>query len=222
MRTPEQIAAAQDRLFAAQECRNLMGKMSAYLGENRTGRFVSLWADRDDDSLDMPWGGYDGIEGVRRCWTVDIRDIEDEDSFELLKGFWLFDQISTDYIEVAGDGQTAKGVFTSWKLLTNPTYNELGVYSRNSYYVWCKYAVDFLQEDGVWKFWHLRQYLLFKSIYCAGRITDLPYRGFELRKATCDRPPLPAYAWEPDAIYPVDEPALPEPYESFSSDEQGA
>lgn len=215
MRTAEQIAAAQDRLFAMQDCRNLMGQMSFLLGENRGGRFAALWAERDDCRLDMPWGGYDGIDGVRRCFTVDILDIEQEGTSERLKGFWLFDQISSDYIEVAGDGQTAKGIFTSWRLLTNPTYNEIGVYSRNSYYVWSKFAVDFRLENGRWCFWHMRQYLLFKSLYGADRITALPYRGFELRKATCDRPVQPSYAWSPDALYPSDEPPVPEPYWSY-------
>ena len=214
--TSEELSLAQDKIEAEQECRNLMGKTSLLLGENSTMKFVDLWAKRGDCTLAMPWGCYDGYEGVKRCYTVDHKDIGNESAFETLKGFWYFDQISTGYIEVADDLQTARATFQSWKSVTNPSYNEKYEYSRNSYYVWGKFAVDFIFEDGVWKFWHMRFYLLFKAIYGAGRINDLPYRGFELREITCDRPTLPAYSWSPEAIYPADEPALPEPYTTFA------
>ena len=105
--TLEELTLGYDRLSAAAECKNLVGIYASLLSENRTREITDLWAKRDDCTLVMPWGCYDGIEGVRRCFTVDHIDIDDVGAFEKLKGIWMMDSLAAECMEVAKDGQTA-------------------------------------------------------------------------------------------------------------------
>jgi hypothetical protein len=64
-------------------------------------------------------------------------------------------------IEVAADGQTARAVFFSPGVDTNP--REGGTVTAN--WCWIKYGTDFIKEDGQWKIWHLSAYGLFNTDY---------------------------------------------------------
>lgn len=61
----------------------------------------------------------------------------------------------TPVIEVAGDGKTAKMLCYSIGLSIRGTVDENGNESKSSSWMWEKYAVDFVKEDGEWKIWHL-------------------------------------------------------------------
>jgi hypothetical protein len=61
----------------------------------------------------------------------------------------------TPVIEVAGDGKTAKGIWYSIGLAVRGEVNEDGSTSVGTGWMWEKYAVDFIKEDGEWKIWHL-------------------------------------------------------------------
>ncbi len=61
----------------------------------------------------------------------------------------------TPVIEVAGDGKTAKGIWYSIGLAVRGSVAEGGSTSTNTQWMWEKYAVDFIKEDGKWKIWHL-------------------------------------------------------------------
>lgn len=54
--------------------------------------------------------------------------------------------ITTPYIELAGDGQTAQGVWYT------PGHTSGG---KMAAYMYEKYFIDFVKEDGHWKIWHL-------------------------------------------------------------------
>jgi len=60
----------------------------------------------------------------------------------------------TPVIEVAGDGQTAKGIWYSIGLAVRGTVAEGGQTSISTGWMWEKYAADFAKEDGKWKIWH--------------------------------------------------------------------
>ena len=76
-KTVQELQLGFDRIEAAQACRNLMGKYSYFHTAMRNKEYVTLWADRDDDLLVMPWGYYKGIEGVRACYLQDHGDRSD-------------------------------------------------------------------------------------------------------------------------------------------------
>jgi len=61
----------------------------------------------------------------------------------------------TPVIEVAGDGKTAKGIWYSIGLAVNGNIGADGKTSISTGWMWEKYAVDFVKEDGKWKIWHL-------------------------------------------------------------------
>jgi len=66
-------------------------------------------------------------------------------------GMFQMHTLTTPIIEVAEDGQTAKGMWY--------TPGMVGGVDRDgrlrNEWLWEKYAVDFIKEDGQWKFWHI-------------------------------------------------------------------
>ncbi len=76
-KTLDELKLGFDRIEAAHACRNLMGKYSYLHTAMRNKDYVQLWAQRDDDLLVMPWGYYQGIEGVRKCYLEDHGDRND-------------------------------------------------------------------------------------------------------------------------------------------------
>jgi len=61
----------------------------------------------------------------------------------------------TPVIEVAGDGKTAKGIWYSIGLAVRGEVDDDGNSSVSTGWMWEKYAVDFIKENGEWKIWHL-------------------------------------------------------------------
>jgi len=64
---------------------------------------------------------------------------------------WVMHTQETPVIEVAGDGKTAKGLWYSIGQGVRPS----GTTGHSTEWMWEKYAVDFIKEDGKWKIWHL-------------------------------------------------------------------
>ena len=64
---------------------------------------------------------------------------------------WVMHTQETPVIEVAGDGKTAKGIWYSIGQGVRPK----GLDGKSTEWMWEKYAVDFIKEDGQWKIWHL-------------------------------------------------------------------
>jgi len=64
-------------------------------------------------------------------------------------GTSMFHTNSTPVIEVAGDGQTAKGI---WYSIGQVTQTPGG--NQTPTYMWERYGVDFIKVDGEWKIWH--------------------------------------------------------------------
>jgi hypothetical protein len=61
----------------------------------------------------------------------------------------------TPVIEVAGDGKTAKGIWYSIGIGVRANVKSDSTYTKSTSWMWEKYAVDFIKEDGKWKIWHL-------------------------------------------------------------------
>lgn len=64
-------------------------------------------------------------------------------------GTMMFHTNSTPIIEVAEDGRTAKGL---WYSIGQVTMTPGG--RQDAQYMWERYGVDFVKEDGKWKIWH--------------------------------------------------------------------
>ena len=100
-------------------------------------------------------------------------------------GKLLFHFVTTPMIEVAGDGQTAKGLWIvnglesgltapehaakmpSWMFEPNVTVDGKKVWMHN---VYLKYGVDFIKQDGAWKIWHFHCFEVARAPYSMGWI----------------------------------------------------
>ncbi len=203
----EALGKEVDRQLAIVDCKNLIGKTMYYGVAWLNREMVELWADREDDLLEMPWGIYDGRKGVERCYLQDFGDRRDPGKLEKLKGVLMMYTVDTPIVTVAEDGETAYGVWTSAGV---DTWRE-GDEHPEGYWRWGKYAVDFIRENGVWKIWKLRFYPYFLTKYSESW-TKAPAYDYAFFPVTPDRPrETPVYHYDGDAVYPGDLPHLPLP-----------
>ena len=149
---------------------------------------------------------------------------------------------TTPVVEVAQDGQTAKGVWImagSESGLTDPEiakefpdmYSPEEVQGKKvwAHWVWCKYGVDFLRQDGEWKIWKFRSYELARAPFEENWISfgeknqhafdlDLMYFGDDGKPVfmpPADAPVPTAYHPYSPSARQVLEPVPPSPYATF-------
>jgi hypothetical protein len=111
----EEMSRQFKRLQGADACENIMGRLSYYYTAARMTELVSLFAQISDVKIEMPWGIYRGSDAASRCFFLDHvdRDTEDTARYEKLKGRMVFHDMCSPTVEVAGDGQTARGCWIS-------------------------------------------------------------------------------------------------------------
>ena len=97
---------------------------------------------------------FDGPEGIKRN-LLDWNSAIEED----LTGKIFQHDLVTPYVVVADDCQTAIGMWNSIGIETMDGKDGNPV----SVWCWCKYKVDFIKENGEWKFWHFRFYPIIKT-----------------------------------------------------------
>jgi hypothetical protein len=99
--------------------------------------------------------GEANLKGMRTVYP----QIEDKKENEFI-GTMNVHMLTTPMIEVAGDGKTAKGIWMSPGHVTQLMGDKL-----TACWMWEKYAVDFVKEDGKWKIWHFHVYTDFQTPY---------------------------------------------------------
>ena len=144
---------------------------------------------------------------------------------------------------MAGDGRTAKGVWVMAGTESGLTAPEVAANSPEymyspgevlgkrvwAHWVWCKYAVDFLCQDGAWRIWKFRCYELARAPFEENWVSfgeknqhafdlDLMYFGDDGKAVfmpPADEPaPVPNYPYSPSTVQTLD-PAPPTPHETF-------
>jgi len=75
------------------------------------------------------------------------------------KGGFVWHTITTPVVEIAEDRQTAKGIWYTPGIVGS--YSSDG--TNNSQWMWEKYGVDFVRENGKWKVWHMKVYTDFST-----------------------------------------------------------
>lgn len=231
--TPEQLLT---RWEARREIQNIMGKMTqSYLMMEEALIFGRWWSKREDVCLGVNTGWYSGKAAVQGYYDALGEKIQLASDLiakafpeklagktrEELYGVGQLGvkPVDTFVIEIAGDGNTAKGI---WSL--HGTFADMTPSGPVSYWDWGYYCVDFILEDDQWKIWHM-QYL--NDI--------LSPTGGDWAGAPLSFPEEPAFAPlkdfhfpEPnvkatlrEAYYPgrpfTPSPRLPEPYETFEA-----
>lgn len=149
-RTRDQLERALEKQMISRTCQNVMGRFCLYYTSKRTDDTLALWAKDPDTRLELIWGVYDGFEGVQRRFSQEIPTHKDASA---RRGNLDIQALSTMVFEVAEDTKTARG---AWMCQGAETKIVDGEAECN--WVWTKYGVDFLLEDGKWKIWHMAIY----------------------------------------------------------------
>jgi hypothetical protein len=149
---PQKLSAA-DHVIALNAIQNLMGRYS-HLGELRgEGTLIELFAMKTDG---VSWRTPMGPAGIKD--VMGRFDKPGEASPGLVPGQLHMHAMFTPLIEIAADGKTAKGVWDSF----GPNIQNADQVGN---WLWVKYGVDFIKEDGAWKIWHLQVYPMFNTPY---------------------------------------------------------
>lgn len=195
------------------EIQNLMGRYEAWHTVGMHDKVLELFAKNAPGvSIEIPhWGRWDGYEGVRKCWEV--HNLYEGDR----KGFLAVNVNGTPVIEIAGDGKTAKGMWTASGCIT---VHSDAKDKMQAIWTWKRYKMDFIKEDGKWKMWHFRVYPFFGTPYehswveeslapSAPSPESMPVPN-ELKP---DKPYSPYYTYEVDTVVPYV--PVPMPYEAW-------
>ena len=148
-------------------------------------------------------------ETMRKLFPEELGDKSDEEIWAVGSNTVL--NFTTPLIEVAFDGQTAKGM---WYVYGSTTE----VYSTGPKAAWNfgRCAVDFVKEDGVWKILHMT---MFTDIQCPvggnwGKDKMYPHEGVEIPEPTVKEHYYTGYG---EDFLSLVEPPLPEPYDTFAN-----
>lgn len=151
------------------DLKNLMGKLCYTILLKQEDQMISrFWSAQEDICLGTNRGWYLGREAVSGYYSAVYRHTAEATAF-LKKAFpdrmeKLTEQeqfgagsmdvkpMDTAVIEIAGDGESARGIWYS-----RGTYNDLTPQGPLAFWELGIYACDFVREDGQWKVLHLLQ-----------------------------------------------------------------
>ncbi len=217
------------------ECQNLAGKLShSYVIKQEHLIYERLWSRRGDVCMGLNDGWYKGADAVKG-WYDALRDknilcsrlIKDyfpeelgDVSYEEALGVGLlgYKPVDTCVVEVASDGQTAKGLW-----VCRGGYMDLESVGFVYKVEWSYLAIDFILEDGQWKIWHLQNLYDVDAPIGDGwskpRVEWEEEPAFaELRDFKMPEPNVPSVLRE--YYHPMrrfaPSPRVPEPYDTFA------
>jgi hypothetical protein len=229
--SPEELL---DRLEWRREIRNVMGRISHdYAVKQEAEVFGRYWSGREDVSLLLNAGGYSGkaaVEGYYAALGQEVAlsskliqakfpDVLGNKTPEEVSGVGMITYLpfESQVIEIADDGQTAKGI---WNIRGSYCKLTAGGPVANWIFGWA--AVDFVLEDGQWKVWHMQ--ILFNVDhqcgvgFCEEEKVFEPVPGFEdIDTFQLPEPNVKDKGFEvfrPDRPRTVS-PKCPEPYGTF-------
>lgn len=126
------------------EINNLMSLHSWYHAASMNDvELKEIWSKRDDIVWAQNSGYWIGPKAIKDYYGKTVKR-------ESTKGSFVWHTITTPVVEVARDRNTAKGVWY--------TPGVVGGFEMGFQWMFEKYGVDFIREDGVWKVWHMHVY----------------------------------------------------------------
>jgi hypothetical protein len=127
------------------EINNLMSLHAWYHAASMNDvEIKEIWSKKDDIVWAQNSGYWIGPKAIMEYYGKTV-------SRESTKGQFVWHTITTPVVEVARDRKTAKGVWY--------TPGVVGGFDMGSFnWMFEKYGVDFVREDGVWKVWHMHVY----------------------------------------------------------------
>ncbi len=193
-----------ERLQAAREIENLKNRYTWKLCAYQYDDLPEMFALKTP-GLRVELGNsgvYEGAEGIKRMYLGIHKKFFTPSS----PGQFISACNTSPVIEVAEDGETAKGLWNSFGLftLTDP---EVPDGKPEAMWGLEKHAMDFVKEDGRWKIWHYRAYILLicpfykswadmKEAYFSGFSPILPDELKPDKPITYHKPYSPEYVVE--------------------------
>ena len=230
--TPEQLL---DRWEERREIMNLMSRYTyCYTIKREKDIYDMFWSHRDDIALGVNQGWYlgpDAVSGyyraihekillksgiIEKLFPEKTRDLTEQERYGV--GSMEYKPLDTAVVEIAGDMQTAKGLWCC-----RGSYLDLTTGGPVSYWEWSFFAVDFVREGDAWKILHM-QYLMEIDSPC-GKSWAQPFEGYpdepgfeamaDFRMPEPTRPEVLRELYSPTrAFRPA--PRTPEPYDTFA------
>lgn len=185
-------------------------------------------------------GVYEGVDGAKRIFIDVERNFEKSHKEGMQKkypdlefptdhtGMLETTLTGTPVIEIAKDGQTARGIWMSL-MAVGKTHREDP--KPQALWIWWKTAIDFTKEDGEWKIWHYVANPMFATPYGTDWVENsltlppVPKPGVVVGEggdhdAGPDRAPTKLYDSYRITREPRLLPAPPEPYDTFDESSQ--
>ncbi len=208
----KELSLSLFRLRAARECENLAGRFAYFFTASQTHKLAALFARRSDLRIEMPWGVYNGADAAERCFERDMTDRDSTDAQRIdedVRGRLVMNDTTSGIVEVAGDGDTAKGLWMfpgveGYKLENGP----------EAFWNWSFLRIDFVFEDGAWKIWHLTDAACYNTPYFEDWGSGKRF-VYTPKHCSADEPAPAHYVYTADAVFPDDELGIPLPYETW-------
>jgi len=196
----EELYAKVKHLEELEEIKKLQCKYQYWLFKQDYEKIVERCFAQKTPGISMEAsdsGVYKGNDGIKRFFLETMGALRKQPG-----GFTIHMAVGP-VIEIAKDGKTARGIWFS------PGCG-------GTLWVWGVYMVDYVKEDGEWKFWHMIFSPFFRTPYDKGW-SEVPVSG-TLRTGLEDGPPS---RWNPydktkkgqELFYHLEE--APEPYDSM-------
>jgi hypothetical protein len=129
-------------------CNNLMSLHSWYHSAMQNDvELDKIWSHRPDDIWAQTSGYWKGYDHIKQNYGQKATP-------ETTMGGYVWHTVTSGVVEIAADRQTAKGIWYT-PGLGGKIPNEG---KPNAGWMWEKYGVDFVRENGEWKIWHLKVY----------------------------------------------------------------
>ncbi|KAK8087593.1 hypothetical protein PG997_002554 [Apiospora hydei] len=191
----DRIAELEARVVAAERLAQRAYDRGAV--ENVFSRYMHLHNVFLDEQIKPLWVAR-GTPGIRAQYT-NVGVYTDYDSVMAYHtgrpapaGKLILHQTTTPAIEVAEDGETAKGFWLMAGLESGLTEaGNVGAMPEDlwAHWVWCQYALDFLKQDGEWKIWHFRCLEVSRAPFSENWITFADKNQVAFEKASLDPDP---------------------------------
>jgi hypothetical protein len=206
----KQLKKQVERLEAYNEIQNLVAKYEVIhtpLTEHQSAELFAL--KQPDVSVEIAmWGKTVGPENIKRTWP---KRVDPESGGETTMAGGMFEHdLTTPVIQVAKDGQTAKGLWFSPGHET--MRDEAG--KLVAHWCWGKFAADFIKEDGQWKIWHYHWFDVFRTPYDKSWVEYPQPLHEDIPGLAPTEPTTSRATYFPDQVRgPV--PEWPEPYDTW-------
>lgn len=208
-----------ERAEAAVEIQNLLAKYELLQTACMHDEQPLLFAQKAPDvSFEIYGKGiFVGIEKIREQFTHGWSKLyQTVNGATDHTGHMVIHMLTSPLVEVAGDCNTAKGIWLSPGVTTRPLKDRY-----LTAWAWLKYGADFIREDSEWKIWHLHIYSFFTTPYEKNwvensKLTSKPPVIAEEDRVEPTRPSTHFWTYRTDAT-PDYTPTAPGPYETWDN-----